>query len=146
MPCSEKPERKVKIMKKLNRDVGEVNYDGLISDINPPVEVRGRIISKVTAAAMLPRGTVLAVSKNDGRVYPLGSSAPTGDTLTADCVLCDDVTIGMTADVKASVYTAGCFNTNKITVNDDYTITRTDFDELRKRNIVFKAKFEVQEG
>ena len=51
----------------------------------------------------------------------------------------DDITVGKDEDVIATVYTAGCFNTNKITVADGYTMTDEDYNNLRKYDIVFKA-------
>ncbi|MCL1866614.1 MAG: head decoration protein [Oscillospiraceae bacterium] len=129
-------------MKDLNRKVGEVNYDGLISDINPPVEVRGRVIAKMESEQTFPRGTVFSISKENGKLYPLGSTAESGDTLTPDCILCDDTKVGTSDDVSVTVYTVGCFNTAKVTVEDGYSVTRDDFDELRKRGIVFKSAFD----
>jgi len=62
--------------------------------------------------------------------------------LLQDSVLCDDVTVGVTDDVPVTAYTAGCFDPGKCTLKDGYTMTTADEDELRKRNIVFKAAFE----
>jgi len=124
----------------LNRKVGDMNYDGLISDLNPPVEVRGRTIAHGDAEATYKRGTVFAVSENDEKIYPLGTEID-DDSLTPDCILIDDTVVGTSEDVIATVYTAGCFDSGKVTVKEGYTITAADLDELRKRNIVFKAAF-----
>ena len=130
-------------MTELNRKVGDMNYDGLITDINPPVEVRGRAIAKLAAETTYKRGTIFAKGQGDKKLYILGSTATTeSGTLIQDCILCDDATVGTADDVNVAVYTAGCFNTNKVIVQDGYTITEADKDELRKRNIVFKAAFE----
>ena len=59
--------------------------------------------------------------------------------LTAYCILCDDVAVGTTDDVIAPVYLMGCFNSNKVTVADSYTMTEADKDALRNGGIVFKA-------
>lgn len=130
-------------MTDLNRKVGEMNYDGLITDLTPPVQVRGRTIGKLTAETTYPRGTALAKSVNDGKLYILGSDPKDGDTLVPDCVLCDDTDVGASSDVNAAVYTAGCFDPGKVTVADGYTITEADMDELRMRDIVFKAPFDA---
>ena len=61
------------------------------------------------------------------------------ETLTPDCVLCDDVEVGTAADENVAVYTAGCFDPDKVTVAESYTISQTDKDNLRMRGIVFKA-------
>lgn len=127
----------------LNRKVGEMSYDGLITDLTPPVQVRGRTIAKLAAAATYARGTILAKSTNSGKLFILGSAPAGGDTLTPDCVLCDDTEIGTADDINVAVYTTGCFDPGKVAVADSYTITETDKDELRMRGIVFKAVTEA---
>lgn len=47
--------------------------------------------------------------------------------------------LGTADDVTAPVYLMGCFNSNKVTVADSYTMTETDKDALRNGGIVFKA-------
>lgn len=126
-------------MAELNRKVGEMNYDGLITDLTPPVQVRGGAVAMLAADETYPRGTILAKSSNSGKLYILGTTAAGGDTLTPDCILCDDTEIGAVADVNAAVYTAGCFDPGKVTVKSGYTITEADKDKLRERNIVFQA-------
>lgn len=127
----------------LNRKVGEMSYDGLITDLTPPVQVRGRTIAKLAAAATYARGTILAKSTDSGKLLILGSTPAGGDTLTPDCVLCDDTEIGTADDINVAVYTAGYFDPGKVAVKDGYTITETDKDELRMRGIVFKAVAEA---
>lgn len=126
-------------MKELHNKLGEMEYDGLFTDLTPAPQVRGGTIAKLTTAATYKRGTVLAKSSNDGKLYILGTEAAGGDTLTPDCVLCDDTDIGVSEDVKVAVYTAGCFDPGKVTMAESYTITEGDKDNLRMRNIVFKA-------
>ena len=128
-------------MRNLNAKVGEMEYDGLVVDLVPEVEVRGGTIRKLAAATTLKRGTILAKSSKDNTLVVLGTEATDGETLTPDCILCDDTVVGTDADVSASVYTAGCFNTNRVHVADGYTISATDLDALRKYSIVFKAAF-----
>lgn len=126
----------------LSEKIGEMTFDGLITDIKPAPEVRGGIIRKLTAAATLKRGTILAKSSGtagDGKLVVLGSTAKENETLTPDCILCDDIDVGTAADEKVAVYTAGCFDIGKVTVSASYTITESDKDNLRMRGIVFKA-------
>lgn len=120
----------------LSRKLGEMEYDGLITDITPKTQVRGKTIRKMNEETVLKRGTVLGVSATDNKLVVLGTD---GEEATADCILCDDITVGTADDVVATVYTAGCFNTNKITVAEGYTMTDEDFNNLRKYGIVFKA-------
>ena len=128
-------------MRNLNAKVGEMEYDGLVVDLVPEVEVRGGTIRKLAKETTLKRGTILAKSSKDNTLVVLGTAAADGETLTPDCILCDDTVVGTDADVSVSVYTAGCFNTNRVHVADGYTISATDFDALRKYSIVFKAAF-----
>ena len=46
----------------LSEKLGEMTFDGLITDIKPAPEVRGGVIRKLSAAATLKRGTILAKS------------------------------------------------------------------------------------
>lgn len=110
--------------------IEEMKYDGLITDIKPHVQVGGGMIAGGEAEKTYVRGTVMAV--DDG-----GYLVPMADGLTPNCILCDDTVVG-TEDVHVTVYTAGCFDGDKVTVSDGYTLTDTDKDELRMRNIVFK--------
>lgn len=112
--------------------IGEMTYDGFISDVRPAVCVGAGTIAGGEADTAYKRGTILARAE-DGKLHILGSEGE------ADCILCDDITVKAGEDVTVPVYIAGCFNTNKITVADGYTITDTDKDNLRKRGIVFKA-------
>ena len=123
-------------MKELNKKLGEMTFDGLITGLTPAVQVSGGIIRKLDAETTLVRGTVLAKSKSDNKLVILGSE---GEDLTPDCILCDDIVVGTAEDEAVAVYTAGCFDPNKVTVKAEYTISEGDKDNLRMRGIVFKA-------
>lgn len=125
-------------MKELSKKIGEMDFDGLITDIIPPVQVRGGTIAAPGSETTYKRGTLLSKSTADGKLYILGSAPGSGDTLTPDCVLCDDTELD-NADADVAVYTAGCFDQEKVTVADSYTVSETDKDKLRERGIVFKA-------
>ena len=128
--------------KRLDENLGSVGYDGLIVANEPVADVLTVTIRKeATAAATYKRGTMLALSAGtagDGKLVILGSTAANNETLTPDCVLCDDVEVGTAADENVAVYTAGCFDPDKVTVAESYTISQTDKDNLRMRGIVFK--------
>lgn len=126
-------------MTELRNKLGEMEYDGLITALVPEPQVSGGVIAGVTEATTLKRGTILGKA-DDGKLTVLGTA---GATLTADCILCDDVDLEASTDTNAVVYTAGCFDIQKCTVADSYTITEADKDKLRERNIVFKAAFPV---
>lgn len=122
------------------RKVGEMEFDGLVTGMNPAVQVRGGIIAAPSEAVTYKRGTVFAKSTTDNKLYIIGTAAASGDTLTPDCILCDDTEMAG-SDVTAAVYTAGCFDPSKVTVDDSYTMSEADKDKLRERGIVFKAAF-----
>ena len=64
--------------KHLNDKVGSMEYDKLIAGITPPVKVASGIITKLSAAATYPRGTVLCRSSGtggDGKLKILGTTA-----------------------------------------------------------------------
>lgn len=128
-------------MTNLSKKLGDMNYDGLFTDVVPAVQVSGGTIRKLSAAATLKRGTILAKSSGtagDGKLVVLGTAAVTNETLTPDCVLCDDIDVGTSADEKVAVYTAGCFDPDKVTVAASHTISEAEKDNLRMRGIVFK--------
>ncbi len=121
-------------MANLYDKIGEMSYDGLVSDLAPQVIVGGGVIAGLSSGtAELKRGAILSKDTSTGKLALMASGA------TADCVLCDDVTLG-TDDVNVAVYVAGCFDPDKVTVADSYALTETDRDTLRTKNIYFKAK------
>ncbi|MBR2131404.1 MAG: head decoration protein [Oscillospiraceae bacterium] len=119
-------------MTELSKKIGDMEFDGLVTDLTPPVQVRGGTIAKVTAVTIYKRGTIFG-KKEDGTLSIYDG------TTTPDCILCDEVVVGTDADVNVAVYSAGCFDSGKVTVAEGYTITHADIDNLRTRGIVFKA-------
>lgn len=129
-------------MKNLSAKIAEYESDGLIADLDPKALVAAGTIRKLSTAATLKRGTILAKSSGaagDGKLVILGTTAASNETLTPDCILCDDVDVGTTEDMSTPVYISGCFNLGKVTVNAAYTITEDNKDKLRERGIIFKA-------
>ena len=125
-------------MKDIYKNLGEVVYDGLISDLTPPVQVRGGTIRKGAAETAYARGSIMAKSSTDGKLVLLGTTAASGETLTPWGVLTDDETVGTAADEPVTVYTAGCFDLGKTAVATGYTITDADLTALRQFGIVFR--------
>lgn len=125
-------------MSELSKSLGTMEYDGLIADINPKLVVSSGTIRKLGTAGTIKRGTILAKS-GDNKLVVLGTAAASNEVLTAYCILCDDVDVGTADDVTAPVYLMGCFNSNKVTVADRYTMTEADKDALRNGGIIFKA-------
>ena len=109
--------------KRLDENLGSVGYDGLIVANEPVADVFTVTIRKeATAAATYKRGTVLALSAGtagDGKLVILGSTATTNETLTANCILAEDVEVA-----------------------SGYTLKATDEEELRKAGILLSDAIE----
>lgn len=129
--------------KRLDENLGSVGYDGLIVANEPVADVLTVTIRKATAAATYKRGTVLSAgTAGDGKLVILGSTATTNETLTANCILAEDVEVGTTADVTALAYRTGHFARNKLAVASGYTLKATDEEELRKAGILLSDAIE----
>lgn len=133
--------------KRLDENLGSVGYDGLIVANEPVADVFTVTIRKeATAAATYKRGTVLALSAGTaggaGKLVILGSTATTNETLTANCILAEDVEVGTTADVTVLAYRTGHFARSKLAVASGYTLKATDEEELRKAGILLSDAIE----
>ena len=115
-------------------------YDGLIYDINPPADVfTGKIRKQSSDAVALKRGTVLALSTGtagDNLMVMLGTTAATNETLTANCILAEDVEVGTTEDAVALAYRTGHFASNKLIVASGKTFGAADKEALRDVGIL----------
>ena len=132
--------------KRLDENLGTVDYDGLIVTNEPVADVFTVTIRKEASAKVtLKRGTVLALSSgtaDDGKMVALGTTAASSETLTANAILCDDTEIGTDADVEATAYRTGHFARNKLAVASGYTLKATDEEELRKAGILLSDAIE----
>lgn len=123
-------------MSRLDENIGSMAYDGLIVANSPEADVFHVSIRADEGA--LARGTVLALSTGsagDGKMVILGTTAVSDETLAANCILAEDVTVGET-DVTALAYRTGHFNRNALIVKEAYTLTAADEEELRKCGIL----------
>lgn len=131
--------------KRLDENLGSVGYDGLIVANEPVADVFTVTIRKEATAATYKRGTVLALpagTAGDGKLVILGPTATTNETLTANCILAEDVEVGTTADVTVLAYRTGHFARNKLAVASGYTLKATDEEELRKAGILLSDAIE----
>ncbi len=123
----------------LHEKLGEVSYEKLFAGLEPKALTHAGTIRKLGTAGTLKRGTLLAKSSGsagDGKLVIFGTTAASNETLTADCILADDLDVGTSADENAVVYIAGCFNEAALIVASGATIAETDRDELRKKGII----------
>lgn len=126
--------------KRLDENIGTVDYDGLIVTNEPVADVFTVTIRKETSEkTTLKRGTVLALSSGtggDGKMVALGTTAVSNETLTANAILCDDTEIGTAADVEATAYRTGHFARNKLIFSGEYTLKPADEEALRAAGIL----------
>ncbi len=125
----------------MNRDLheklGSVEFEKLFAGLEPKALVHGATIRKLGTAATIKRGTLLSKSSTDGKLVVFGTAAASDETLTADCILTDDVDVGTSADENVTVYIAGNFNEAALIFEaTGATISETDRDELRKKGII----------
>ena len=123
--------------KRLDENIGTVDYDGLIVTNEPVADVFTVTIRKETSEkATFKRGTVLALSGGDGKMVALGTTAGSNETLTANAILCDDTEIGTAAEVEAAAYRTGHFARNKLIFSGEYTLKPADEEALRAAGIL----------
>ena len=65
-----------------------------------------------------------------------GTTAATNETLTADCILVDDVDVGTTNDENVVVWIAGNFVEASLIMATGASLTEADRDALRERGII----------
>lgn len=129
-------------MKELVNNVGKRGQDNLIAGIFPraltmPVKI-------AAGEGKLERGTILT-AKEDGTYVVCGKKVTTGEGDSAQtttysnpsAVLADGVDASGTEAVVAVAYRSGNFNLDAVTVAEDYTLSLTDKDTLRKYDIIF---------
>ena len=109
----------------LNKLVAEVTPDNLVNSAH---ETNACHVTVAAGQGTLKRGTALAVTA-DGKAVILGTA-----DATASWILAKDV--DATEETVAVAFREGHFNADALIVKADYTITATDKDEFRKRNII----------
>lgn len=123
----------------LHEKIGSVEFEKLFAGLEPKYITHAATIRKLGTADTLKRGTLLAKSSGsagDGKLVIFGTTAATNETLTADCVLCDDIDVGTTDDENALVYIAGNFNEAALIMATGASLTEPDRDALRERGII----------
>lgn len=134
--------------KRLDETLGTVGYDNLINGLYPPAEPFSVVIRKGAAETTYKRGTVLALSSSDGKYVILGTNAASGDggaaeTLTANAILAEDVTVGTANGETAVAYRTGHFNSNALIAGEDHTISAADKEALRSVGILISDAVEI---
>lgn len=128
--------------KDLHNKIGSVAPENLFAGLDPRALTKTGVLRKLGTAGTLVRGTLLAKSSGsagDGKLVIFGTTAATNETLTADCILAEDVPVGTSADEPALVYITGNFNEDELTLATGATLTEADRDALRIRGILLGA-------
>lgn len=115
--------------------LGACEYDNLIAGNTIPTHTATGTIA--SGQGKLTRGTVLALStgtSGTGKLVILGTSAGASETLTAYGILCDEVD-ATSADAVGEIYVTGQFNTDRLIVKSEYTMTAADIQALRDGGI-----------
>lgn len=127
----------------MNRDLheklGSMEFEKLFAGLEPKALTHPATIRKLGTAATIKRGTLLAKSSGsggDGKLVVFGTTAGSNETLTADCILTDDIEVGTAADENVLVYISGNFNEAALILATGATISEADRDELRKKGII----------
>ena len=126
----------------LHEKIGVVTPENLFAGLDPRALTKAGVLRKLGTAATLVRGTLLAKSSGsagDGKLVIFGTTAATNETLTADCVLAEDVAVGTSADEPALVFITGNFNEDELTLASGASLTEADRDALRVRGILLGA-------
>lgn len=136
--------------KRLDETLGTVGYDNLINGSYPPAEPFSVVICKGAAETTYKRGTVLALSSSDGKYVILGTAAASGgddggtaETLTANAILAEDVTVGTANGETAVAYRTGHFNSNALIMDEDHTFSAADKEALRSVGILISDAVEI---
>ena len=123
----------------LHEKIGSVEFEKLFAGMDPRALTHPAVVRKLGTAGTLKRGTLLAKSSGsagDGKLVIFGTTAATNETLTADCVLCDDIDVGTSNDENVLVYIAGNFNEAALIMASGASLTEADRDALRERGII----------
>lgn len=123
----------------LHEKLGTVTPENLIAKMDPPALKEPGVIRKLGTAGTLKRGTLLAKSSGsagDGKLVIFGTSAASNETLTADCILVNDVDVGTTSDENALVFVSGNFNEDALILKAGASLTEADRTDLRTRGII----------
>ena len=126
----------------LHTKIGSVTPENLFAGPDPRALTKAGVLRKLGTAATMVRGTLLAKSSGtggDGKLVIFGTTAGSNETLTADCVLAEDVEVGTAADEPALVFITGNFNEDALILATGASLTEADKDALRIRGILLGA-------
>jgi len=118
--------------KKLNENIGSVEYDGIINGA-----CNADIVTIKVIAGSYKRGTLMTGSPGAIQV-PLSAKIATGQTVY---VLAEDC--NNSGEAVATAYRTGHFNRNKLITLNSYVLTAADEEVLRTVGILLSDAIEA---
>lgn len=122
--------------KRLDENIGTVDYDGLIVTNEPVADVV--TVTLAASQGVLARGTVITGAAGG----ELSAAAAALVATNAVYILADETDTGTGTAVTATAYRTGHFARNKLAVASGYTLKATDEEELRKAGILLSDAIE----
>lgn len=116
--------------KRLDENIGTVDYDGLIVTNEPVADVV--TVTLTASQGVLARGTVITGTAG-------GEMSAAVDELVATAavyILADETDTGVGTAVTATAYRTGHFARNKLSAGGSYTLVAADEEIMRKAGIL----------
>lgn len=114
--------------KRLDENIGTVDYDGLIVTNEPVADVV--TVTLAASQGVLARGTVITGAAGGG----LSAAAAALVATNAVYILADETDTG--AAVTATAYRTGHFARNKLSTDGSYTLVAADEEIMRNAGIL----------
>lgn len=116
--------------KRLDENLGTVDYDGLIVNNEPIADVV--TVTLAASQGVLARGTVITGTAGG----EMSAAAEALAATNAVYILADDTDTGTGAAVTATAYRTGHFARNKLTADGSYTLVAADEEIMRNAGIL----------
>lgn len=116
--------------KRLDENIGTVDYDGLIVTNEPVADVV--TVTLAASQGVLARGTVITGAAGG----ELSAAAAALVATNAVYILADETDTGTGTDVTATAYRTGHFARNKLSTDGSYTLVAADEEIMRNAGIL----------
>lgn len=116
--------------KRLDENIGTVDYDGLIVTNEPVADVV--TVTLAASQGVLARGTVIT----DAAGGELSAAAAALVATNAVYILADETDTGTGTAVTATAYRTGHFARNKLSTDGSYTLVAADEEIMRNAGIL----------
>jgi hypothetical protein len=116
--------------KRLDENIGTVDYDGLIVTNEPVADVV--TVTLAASQGVLARGTVITGAAG-GELYAAAAALV---ATNAVYILADETDTGTGTAVTATAYRTGHFARNKLSTDGSYTLVAADEEIMRNAGIL----------